>query len=79
MSRGAARQPLLRHHLGAARGVAGLILRHLEALRLEQRVLDVLCKKPGIVAAPGADHDAPARHAPRRRNAGSATAPAPNP
>ena len=57
---GAARQALLGHHLGAARAVAGLVLRDVEALRLEQRVLDVLGEQARIVAAPGADDDAPA-------------------
>ena len=40
--------------------VAGLVLRDVEALRLEQRVLDVLGEQARIVAAPGADDDAPA-------------------
>ena len=68
----AARQALLGHHLGAARAVAGLVLRDLEALRLEQRVLDVLGEQARVVAAPGADDDAPAlglRGAAQRRPA----------
>ena len=42
----------------ARRGrVGGLVLDHLVALGLEERILDVLGEEPGIVAAPGADHD----------------------
>ena len=57
---GAARQALLGDHLAAAWRVAGLILRDVVALRLEERILDVLRQQPRIVAAPGADHDAAA-------------------
>ena len=50
--------------------IAGLVLHHLQALRLEDRVLDVLGEQARIVAAPGADHDAPAL---RTRRAGKRT------
>ena len=66
----AARQAPLGHHLGAARGVARLILRDLEALRLQDRVLDVLREQARVVAAPGADDDAARCACAGRSNAG---------
>ena len=72
---GAARPPSWR---GAGR--RGLVLRDLVALGLEERILDVLGEEARIVAAPGADHDAPAPLGEARsRCIGRAAAPAASP
>ncbi len=55
---GAARQHLLRAQLGKSWRLVADVLHHLHALRLQDRIVDILAQQPRVVAAPGADNAA---------------------